>query len=154
MFASSLDGTLSTWGDQGPAGPNPGGYYPLSAIQFYQQARKTRAGDLPDMAKTVMLFAHVMRARYGNYYSAKAQNLLRPIRAQYDKALDNYDLLIMPTTVMKSQKIPPRWDDDHRATRRRRRRAARRTCIRNVTWAALISTKRPPAATHSVSHGK
>jgi len=106
MFASSLDGTLSTWGDQGPAGPNPGGYYPLSAIQFYQQARKTRAGDLPDMAKTVMLFAHVMRARYGNYYSAKAQNLLRPIRAQYDKALDNYDLLIMPTTVMKSQKIP------------------------------------------------
>jgi amidase len=58
------------------------------------------------MAKTVMLFAHVMRARYGNYYSAKAQNLLRPIRAQYDKALDNYDLLIMPTTVMKSQKIP------------------------------------------------
>jgi amidase len=107
IFASSLDGTLSTWGDQGPAGPNPGGYYPLKAIQFYQEARKKRAADLPDMGKTVMLFAHVMRARYGNYYSAKAQNLLRPIRAAYDKALDNYDLLVMPTTMMKSRKIPP-----------------------------------------------
>lgn len=106
MFASSLDGTLSTWSDQGPAGPNPGGYYPLSAIRFFQEHRKKRAADLPDMAKTVMLFAHVMRARYGNYYSAKAQNLLRSIRAAYDAALTNYDLLIMPTTVMKAHKIP------------------------------------------------
>ncbi len=106
MFAGSLDGTLSTWSDQGPAGPNPGGYHPLSAIRFFQEARKSRAADLPDMAKTVMLFAHVMRARYGNYYSAKAQNLLRPIRAAYDKALKNCDLLIMPTTVMKAHPIP------------------------------------------------
>lgn len=106
MFASSVDGTLSTWSDQGPAGPNPGGYSPLSAIRFFQEARKSRAADLPDMAKTVMLFAHVMRARYGNYYSAKAQNLLRPIRAAYDGALKNHDLLIMPTTVMKAHRIP------------------------------------------------
>lgn len=107
MFASSIDGTLSTWGDQGPAGPNPGGHNPLGAIRFYQQARKTRAADLPDMAKTVMLFAHVMRARYGNYYSAKAQNLIRPLRAAYDEAFKKYDLLIMPTTVMKAHRIPP-----------------------------------------------
>ena len=106
MFAGSVDGTLSTWSDQGPAGPNPGGYHPLSAIRFFQEARKSRAADLPDMAKTVMLFAHVMRARYGNYYSAKAQNLLRPIRAAYDEALKNCDLLIMPTTVMKAHPIP------------------------------------------------
>jgi amidase len=107
MFASSVDGTLSTWSDQGPAGPNPGGYHPLGAIRFFQEARKSRAADLPDMAKTVMLFAHVMRARYGNYYSAKAQNLLRPIRAAYDEALKNCDLLIMPTAVMKAHPIPP-----------------------------------------------
>jgi amidase len=106
MFASCVDGTLSTLGDQGPAGPNPGGYYPLSAIRFFQEARKSRAGDLGDVAKTVMLFAHVMRARYGNYYSAKAHNLLRPIRAAYDEALKNYDLLVMPTTVMKAHPIP------------------------------------------------
>ena len=59
------------------------------------------------MAKTVMLFAHVMRARYGNYYSAKAQNLIRPLRAAYDEAFKKYDLLIMPTIVMKAHRIPP-----------------------------------------------
>ena len=106
MFASCVDGTLSTLGDQGPAGPNPGGYSPLSTIRFFQQARKSRAAELPDMLRTVMLFAHVMRSRYGNYYSAKAQNLLRPIRAAYDEALEKYDLLVMPTTVMKPHPLP------------------------------------------------
>lgn len=107
MFASSVDGTLSTWSDQGPAGGNADGHHPLGAIRFFQEARKTRAAELPDMAKTVLLFAQVMRARYGNYYSAKAQNLVRTLRAAYDLAFDTCDLLVMPTTVMKAHRIPP-----------------------------------------------
>ena len=107
MFGSYVDGMLSTWGDQGPIGANADGYNSLAAIRFFQEARKTRSAALPDMAKTVLMFAHVMRRRYGNYYSAKAQNLVRALRASYDQVFEQYDLLVMPTTVMKAHKIPP-----------------------------------------------
>src|SRR6266851_349471 len=38
---------------------------------------------------------------------AKVQNLNRKLRAAYDAALSNYDLLLMPTLPMKATPIPP-----------------------------------------------
>lgn len=107
MLAGTLDGTLSTFSDQGPCGPNPRGHALLDAIRYFQQVRRERAADLPVTVKTVLLFAQAMRARYGNYYSAKAGNLTRTVRAAYDRALGDVDLLLMPTTVMKAHRIPP-----------------------------------------------
>lgn len=43
----------------------------------------------------------------GRYYS-KAQNLRRTLRAAYDAQLESYDILVMPTTPMRAQEIPPR----------------------------------------------
>ena len=68
--------------------------------------RKARANDLPVTVKTVLLFGLAMRNRYGIYYSAKAQNLVRQVRASYDRALQECDLLVMPTTAMKALRIP------------------------------------------------
>lgn len=107
MMTSILDGTLSTLTDQGTSGPNGKGHYALDAIRHYQQVRRTRADDYPVTVKTVLLFAHVLRARYGNYYSARAQNLVRTVRAAYDAALRDCDILVMPTTVMKAHRLPP-----------------------------------------------
>ncbi|MEX2480396.1 MAG: amidase [Gammaproteobacteria bacterium] len=107
MIVSILDGTLSTFGELGPFGTNARGHAMLGAIRFYQEARRTRANDMPVTVKTVMLCAQVMRNRYGPYYSAKAQNLVRSLRAAYDAALVHYDLLAMPTTPMKAHRIPP-----------------------------------------------
>jgi amidase len=106
MLASMMDGTLSTFTDFSGAGPNPKGYAFTDAIAYYHQMRKERAAEMPVTVKTVLLFAHAMRERYGVYYSAKAQNLIRGVRSAYNAALNNFDVLVMPTTVMKALRIP------------------------------------------------
>jgi amidase len=107
MMASIVDGALSTFTAQGPHGPNPRGHSVLTAARFFQKTRRERADEFPVTVKTVLLFAEVMRERYGSYYSAKAQNLVRNVRAAYDEALTRCDVLIMPTTVMKAHRLPP-----------------------------------------------
>ena len=107
MITSTLDGMLSTFTDLGPLGPNPRGHALLGAIRFYQKVRRARANDMSVSVKTLLLCAQVMRNRYGSYYSAKGQNLVRTLRAAYDAAFVHYDLIAMPTTPMKAHLIPP-----------------------------------------------
>ena len=107
MFSSIMDNTLSTFTDQGASGPNVRGHFSLGAIEFYGRTRHERANDYPVTVKTMMLFGLVMRRRYGHYYSAKAHNLVPVLRAAYDQAFSNFDVLVMPTTPMKAHRIPP-----------------------------------------------
>jgi amidase len=107
MMTSILDGTLSTFTELGPNGPNPRGHSLTEAIRYYYTAQRERGDAMPVTVKTVLLCARVMRNRYGNYYSAKAQNLVRTVRAAYDAVFADYDLLLMPTTPMKAHRIPP-----------------------------------------------
>ncbi|MGR8946811.1 MAG: amidase [Gammaproteobacteria bacterium] len=107
MLVSMLEGTLATFNDLSGAGTIAKGHFQLDAISFYEKVRKERANDLPVTVKTVLLFALAMRNRYGIYFSAKAQNLIREVRASYDRALAECDLLLMPTTAMKALRIPP-----------------------------------------------
>ncbi|HIF09391.1 MAG TPA: amidase [Sneathiellales bacterium] len=104
MFASILDGTLAMFTDESGAGTGGKGHYLIDAIQYYAKARVERANDMPPTVKNLLMFALTMRKRYGIYYYAKAQNLVRTLRAAYDQALQDYDVLIMPTTPMKAHK--------------------------------------------------
>ena len=106
MLVSILDGTLSTFTEQGPNGPNFQGHSITDAIRFYYSARREKANLMPVTVKNFLLFAKIMRERYGNYYSAKAQNQVRTISEIYDEALSECDLLLMPTTPMKAHKLP------------------------------------------------
>jgi amidase len=107
MMTSVLDGMLSTFTESGPNGPNPKGHSMVEAISYYYKAQRERADAMPVTVKTVLLCARIMRNRYGSYYSAKAQNLVREVRAAYDAVFANHDLLLMPTTPMKAHRIPP-----------------------------------------------
>lgn len=104
MFASILDGTLAMFTDESGAGTGGKGHYTTDAIQFYSKARIERANDMPPTVKNILLFAKTMRDRYGIYYYGKAQNLVRTLQAAYDKAFEDYDVLIMPSTPMKAHK--------------------------------------------------
>ena len=53
-----------------------------------------------------MLLGHYMTKRYRGHYYAKAQNLVRRLRAAYDDVLACYDLLLMPTLPMVATKLP------------------------------------------------
>lgn len=82
------------------------GLYTTSLLDYHSNWR-SRADELSDTLKISMLVGqyHLKHTR-GRYY-AKAQNLSRQLREQYDRTLASYDLLLMPSTPMKSTPIPP-----------------------------------------------
>jgi amidase len=84
------------------------GLYVTSLLDFHAGWRD-RADELSDSLKLTMLLGHHMIKNYRGYYYAKAQNLARQLGAAYDRALADYDLLLMPTLPIKASKLP---DDD------------------------------------------
>ena len=74
---------------------------------MYARSRRTRADDLSETTKLVILLGQYMQDRYHGRYYAKAQNLAPTVASAYDEALSDVDLLVMPTTPMKATVIPP-----------------------------------------------
>ena len=83
-----------------------------------------RADELSDSLKITMLVGHYFTKHYRGHFYAKAQNLNRKLRAAYDAALGNYDLLLMPTLPMKATPILA-------APSTRAARAVYPACLRN-----------------------
>ncbi|MEQ8495674.1 MAG: amidase [Gammaproteobacteria bacterium] len=87
-------------------GTNWEGYYTTSLLDAFARGRLTRPNDLSETTKLVMLMGQYMEDNYHGRYYAKAQNLAWKLRNAYDAALEQYDLLLMPTMPMKATKIP------------------------------------------------
>ena len=79
----------------------------VTSLQRAHDAWRQRADELSDTVKVTLLFGHHVLKKYRGHHYAKAQNLNRQLRAAYDDALSQFDLLLMPTTPMKATKIPP-----------------------------------------------
>lgn len=88
-------------------GTNWKGHYSTSLLDAYARGRITRADDLSDTVKLVVLLGQYMQDSYHGRYYAKAQNLARTLTKAYDDALQSVDLLVMPTLPMKATGIPP-----------------------------------------------
>ena len=88
-------------------GTNWKGHYTTSLLDFYGRSRRARANDLSETVKLVILLGQYMQDNYHGRYYAKAQNLARVLRAAYDDALGNVDLLLMPTLPLKATLLPP-----------------------------------------------
>lgn len=68
---------------------------------------QSSANMFSEIFKLAMICAeHLNTDHHGRYY-AKAQNLCRLLRAKYDEALEEVDILLMPTTPIKGSKLPP-----------------------------------------------
>lgn len=86
-------------------GLNWKGLYLTSLIDAHS-AWRMRANELPDTVKYTMLVGQYMiKTGRGRYY-AKGQNLARKLREDYDRALGEFDLLMMPTTPLKAPLLP------------------------------------------------
>jgi amidase len=81
------------------------GLYVASLLDWHSGWRN-RADELSDTLKQIMLIGHYMVTHYRGRYYAKAQNLVRRLRAGYDAVLANHDLLLMPTVPMTAPKLP------------------------------------------------
>jgi amidase len=113
------------------------GLYPLSAIEAGMKWRE-HADEFADTLKIASIFSKYTLHRYGGHYYAKAQNLRRRLRAAYDAALASYDVLLLPTTVMKATPIPGK-DAPPQEITRRSWEATRNTCPFNATGHPAIS---------------
>jgi amidase len=87
-------------------GTNWRGHYSTQLMDFYGRARRARGHDFSDTVKMTVLAGHYMSEQYNRHYYGKAQNIGRRLARDYDKALQEYDLLIMPTTAMKAVSRP------------------------------------------------
>ena len=92
------------------AGWNYRGHYLEGLCDFYGRARRARANDFPLTVKSVVLLGQYLTDRYNGHYYSRAQNLARELRAAYDRALEEVDVLLMPTTPMKAMRIPRSGD--------------------------------------------
>ena len=79
--------------------------YVTSLMDFHRNWR-TRANELSETMKIITMLGTYIRKYYGGRYYGKAMNQTRLLTAAYDKVLNEYDLLVMPTTAIKSQPIP------------------------------------------------
>lgn len=57
------------------------------------------------MIKEALISGEYAWKRYSTLYP-KVVNLMRKLRDEYDKALEQYDVLVMPTTITESNKLP------------------------------------------------
>lgn len=89
-------------------GTNHKGHYSTDLVDFYGRARREHADQYSITVKMTILMGQWLSERYHHHYYAKAQNLGRRLRAQYDAALARYDVLVLPTTAMKAMPIPTR----------------------------------------------
>jgi amidase len=87
-------------------GTNWRGLYTTTLLDAHSQW-KHRADELSETLKISMLIGHYFIKHYRGHFYAKAQNLSRKLRAAYDAALDEHDLLLMPTVPLKATPLPP-----------------------------------------------
>ena len=82
------------------------GMYTTSLLDFHATWR-SRADELSDTLKICMFMGQYYLKHHRGHYYAKAQNLARRLREEYDKMFAAYDLLLMPTLPMKATPLPP-----------------------------------------------
>ncbi|OKH26351.1 amidase [Chroogloeocystis siderophila] len=87
-------------------GTNWKGHYTTSLLDVYARGWQSRADDLSETTKLVLLAGQYMQDKYHGRYYAKAQNLGRLLKNTYDAALQECDVLVMPTLPLKATKLP------------------------------------------------
>ena len=82
------------------------GYYPVAMLDALAHGIAERPGGVSETAKMLSMLGQYMREQYHGRYYAKARNLARSLTAAYNAALNDADLLVMPTTPMKATLLP------------------------------------------------
>lgn len=86
-------------------GTNMKGVFLESLLDAHARWRD-RADELSETLKLGILTGHYMSSRNRGRYYGKAQNLNRLLTADYNKALSDADVLLMPTTPMATTRLP------------------------------------------------
>jgi amidase len=113
------------------------GYYDSKVANFYGESKRTKAEDFPQTVKLTALVGHYLWQKYHSAYYAKAQNVRRSISEGYQRILEGFDLLAMPTTPQRAHAFPRK--DDLMSSLVRSNDMANNTCIFNMTGNPALS---------------
>ncbi|MFT5710844.1 MAG: amidase [Halioglobus sp.] len=104
-LAIALEGLTAQMMHLNGVGTGWKGLYPTGLLDAHS-AWRLHADDLSDSLKSCMLTGQYMLKNYGGRYYAKAQNLNRRLTSEYDRVLESYDAIVMPTIPMKATPLP------------------------------------------------
>lgn len=83
------------------------GVYPAGLLDTFARGLATRAAELSETVKLLVLAAEHVHREAGNRYYAKGQNLVHALRDAYDEVLTHQvDVLAMPTAPMRPTLLP------------------------------------------------
>ncbi|KIN78224.1 amidase [Sulfitobacter mediterraneus] len=92
------------WGNS--TGTNYRGLF-LPSMTDHMAQWKGRADELSHSLKACMFVGEHFQRQYRGRFYGKAQNIMRKVNERYHAALQQYDLLLMPTLPIKPQEHPP-----------------------------------------------
>lgn len=75
--------------------------------EAFSRGLKTCPNDLPIPIKKDILLGRFLLSEYHGTFYSKSQNLGRELCRAYDKVLEDYDVLLMPTIPKTAQPFPP-----------------------------------------------
>ena len=81
-------------------------YYDTVLQQAFAHGHKTRMNDLPVTCKQTFLLGRYLLSEYNGHFYSKSQNRARELSSAYDRALQEHDILLMPTVPRKAQPLP------------------------------------------------
>ena len=93
------------------------GFYNASLNEAFGKGLQTNANDMTHEAKLLVLAATYLSDYYHGRLYAKGQNLRRFLQSKYDEALEEFDVLAMPTVVVLPFENDPGLDWKERVAR-------------------------------------
>lgn len=106
------DGATYQMVDGNGYGLGADGLYDPELMAHFARQRVSRADALASTVKATALCGHYGLQTLGGATYAKARNLVPHVRAAYDAALDEYDVLVMPTVPGTAELLPAGGPDD------------------------------------------
>lgn len=82
-------------------------YYDTTLQEAFARGLKAHPNDLPITLKQTFMLGRYLQSEYNGTFYSKSQNLGRELCKAYDKILEDYDALLMPTIPKKAPTFPP-----------------------------------------------
>jgi amidase len=100
------DGASSQMLDGNGYGVGVDGLYDPELMAHFARQRTAKADQLASTVKAAALCGHYALNTLGGASYAKARNLVPQVRAAYDQALAQYDVLVLPTVPGTAETLP------------------------------------------------
>ena len=134
----AIEGGTNNLYHGGHAYQNKGLYNPRFIVHL-MRAIKSNGSDFSPTAKMGILVGQYMREQYQGAFYARAQNMARVLSNEYDKVLNNYDILLMPTTPQQAHTQIPSVETDRKTYIQNALNMVQNTAPFNITGHPSIS---------------